>query len=132
VRRTTRVGAHAGELLEDLGVASDKIHPVTVNDLLNDNEDLVEAAATLMRGHPARRLEADVEPTAEGLTIQVRSANLDRVDAYIDQRPVGSQDVLKDRCLFRVPHAVAGHSAQLRLEGFENGDLEAVRRLTIP
>jgi hypothetical protein len=85
-----------------------------------------------MAGHPARSLEADVERNAEGATIQVRSANLDRVDAYIDQRPIGSQDVLNGRCSFRVPHAVIGHTAQLRLEGFERGDLEAVRRLTIP
>ena len=132
VRRTTRVGAHAGELLEDLGVASDKIHPITVNDLLKDNEDLIEAAAKLMKGHPAPRLAADIEATADGVTIQVRSANLDRVDAYINQRPIGSCDVVGDRCHFEVPHKVLGDNPQLRLEGFERGSLAAVRRLAIP
>ena len=132
VRRTTRVGAHAGELLEDLGVASDEIHHITPDDLLNDNEDLIEAAAGLMRGRRARCLEADVEPTAEGVTIQVRSANLDRIDAYINKRPVGSQDVRHDRCLFHVPHPVMGRNPQLRLEGFEGGGLAAVRLAAMP
>jgi hypothetical protein len=132
IRRTTRVGAHAGELLEDLGVAADQVHPITASDLLKDNKDLIEAAARLMRERPARRLEAGVQPTAAGVTIQVRSANLDRVDAYINERPIGSQDVHRDRCLFRVPRAVIGPNPQLRLEGYERGSLAAVRRLTIP
>jgi hypothetical protein len=103
----------------------------TPGDLLNDNEDLIEAAAGLMRGRMARRLEADVEPTAEGVTIQVRSANLDRVDAYINERPVGSQDVRGDRCVFHAPQ-VMGRNPELRLEGFEEGGLAAVRLAAMP
>jgi cytosine/adenosine deaminase-related metal-dependent hydrolase len=132
IRRTTRVGAHAGELLEDLGVASGEVHHVTLDDLLEDNKDLIEAAAGLMRGHVPRSLEAEIEPTAEGVTIGVRSAHLDRVDAYIDQRPVGSQDVDHDRCVFRVPLTVIGPSPRLRLEGFERGCLAAVKVITVP
>lgn len=132
IRRTTRVGAHAGELLEDLGVASDEIHHITPDDLLNDNKDLIEAAAGLMRGRMARCLEADVEATAAGVTIQVRSASLDRVDAYINERPVGSQDVRGDRCVFHAPHQVLGRNPQLRLEGFEDGALAAVRLAATP
>jgi len=113
-------------------VAANQVHPITASDLLKDNKDLIEAAARLMRERPARRLEADVQPTAAGVTIQVRSANLDRVDAYLDLRPVGSQDVRRDQCLFHVPRAVIGRNSQLRLEGYERGSLVAVRRLTIP
>ena len=80
----------------------------------------------------APRLEADIEPTADGVTIQVRSVNLDRVDAYVNQRPIGSRDVVDDRCHFEVPHKVLGDNPQLRLEGFERGSLAAVRRLAIP
>ena len=132
LRRTMRVGAHAGELLEDLGVAADEIHHITPDDLLNDNKDLIEAAAGLMRGRMARCLEADAEPTAAGVTIQVRSANLDRVDAYINERPVGTEDVAHDGCVFHVPHPVIGPNPQLRLEGFEDGALAAVRLAAIP
>jgi hypothetical protein len=119
-------------LLEDLGVASDEIHHITPDDLLNDNKDLIEAAAGLMRGRMARCLEAAVEPTAEGVTIRVRSANLDRVDAYINKRPVGSEDVRDDKCVFHVPHPVIGPDPQLRLEGFEDGGLVAVRLAALP
>ena len=132
IRRTTRVGAHAGELLEDLGVASSEVYHITFDDLLEDNKDLIEAAAGLMRGHVPRCLEADIEPTGAGVTIQVRSANLDRVDAYINQRPVGSENVDHDRCLFRVPHTVIGPNPELRLEGFEGGCLAAVKVTTVP
>ena len=44
VRRTTRVGLHASELLEDLGVAAKTVHPITDRDLLEDDRDLIEAA----------------------------------------------------------------------------------------
>jgi hypothetical protein len=48
IRRTTRVGANAGVPLEDLGIEPDAMHRMTRNDLLNDNEDLIAAAATLL------------------------------------------------------------------------------------
>ena len=48
IRRTTRVRENAGVPLEDLGVEPDSIHRMTRNDLLNDNEDLIAAAADLL------------------------------------------------------------------------------------
>ena len=48
IRRTTRVGPNAGVPLEDLGVEPDSIHRMTRNDLLNENEDLIAAAAALL------------------------------------------------------------------------------------
>lgn len=48
IRRTTRVGANAGVPLEDLGVEPDAMHRMTRNDLLNDNGDLIAAAAALL------------------------------------------------------------------------------------
>ena len=48
IRRTTRVAANAGVPLEDLGVEPNARHLMTRNDLLNDNEDLIAAAAALL------------------------------------------------------------------------------------
>jgi cytosine/adenosine deaminase-related metal-dependent hydrolase len=132
IRRTMRVGSHAGELLEDLGVVSDTVHPITSNDLLKDNQDLIEAAVAQMQGRVARRLEAEVTRGADSITIQVQSSNLDRVDAYVDHRPVGSEDVRQDHSTFVVPRTMIGNDRELRLEGFEGGSLVAARLLTLP
>src|SRR3954449_2801001 len=39
IRRTLRVGKHAGTLVEDLGVVPDEFHAFTRNDLLSTNVD---------------------------------------------------------------------------------------------
>ena len=48
IRRTLRVGPQAGTEIEDLGVEPDAIHPATLRDLLQDDADLLEAAAKLL------------------------------------------------------------------------------------
>ncbi|MET4720722.1 hypothetical protein ABIF63_004828 [Bradyrhizobium japonicum] len=48
IRRTLRVGAQAGTEIEDLGIEPDKIHEPTVQDLLNNDVDLFQAAAELL------------------------------------------------------------------------------------
>jgi C-terminal processing protease CtpA/Prc len=50
IRRTTRVGKNTGMPLEDLGVVPDHIHHMTKNDLLNQNADLIEKAASILAG----------------------------------------------------------------------------------
>lgn len=49
IRRTTRVRDNAGEPLEDLGVRTQHLHRVTLNDLLELDRDLVDHAAELTR-----------------------------------------------------------------------------------
>jgi cytosine/adenosine deaminase-related metal-dependent hydrolase len=132
VRRTTRVGLHSGELLEDLGVAADAPHAITYDDLLHDNRDLIDAAVAEMAGILPRALDAEVTVGADTVTIEAQTANLDRVDAYVDGRPVGSADVQGDRCIFRVSLDLIGLDRVLRLEGYEHGSLVAARRLPIP
>jgi C-terminal processing protease CtpA/Prc len=48
-RRAMRVGAQFGNEIEDFGVTPDFYHPMTRNDLLNNNVDLIEYAASLLR-----------------------------------------------------------------------------------
>ncbi len=132
IRRTMRVGSHAGELLEDLGVVSDVVHPITYDDLLKDNHDLIETAVAQMQGGVTRLIQAQIQLAADAVTIEVQSSNLDRIDAYVDDRPIGSEDVAGDRCAFVVPRTMIGPDRVLRLEGFDAGNLEAARRLPIP
>lgn len=48
IRRTLRVGDNAGLPVEDVGVTPDRIHNMTKNDLLNNNEDLINTAAAIL------------------------------------------------------------------------------------
>ena len=52
IRRTSRVGERSGDPLEDLGVVPDQIYHMTKNDVLNDNEDLIAHAASLLANLP--------------------------------------------------------------------------------
>jgi hypothetical protein len=127
LRRTLRVGPHAGELLEDLGVVASEVHDVTERDLLEDNADLLEAAAALLAGTPVRRLEVTVAAAPGGLSVAVRAEHLERVDAYLGGRPLGSWDVVDGACGFGVDPAVAPPGSALRVEGHAEGGLRAVK-----
>ncbi len=48
IRRTTRVGGNAGLPVEDLGVTPTRLRRITKNDLFNENEDLINAAAEML------------------------------------------------------------------------------------
>ena len=126
------MGSHASELLEDLGVFADTVHAITDADLLEDNRDLIEAAVAAMQGRATRRLVADVSLAGDGLTIDVATTNLDRVDAYLDGGPIAPEDVQDDECTFVLPHAMISNGGEVRLEGFQGGTLSAARRLMIP
>jgi hypothetical protein len=131
IRRTMRVGAHAGELLEDVGVAATTIHPITERDLLHDNPDLIEAAARLIAAEPVRRLKATFKRRGERLAVHVETAQLDRLDAYLDGRPIGSWDITDDHCDFEI-HPTATPKPLLRLEGHHHNQLAAVQQTSIP
>jgi len=55
IRRSLRVGENAGTPLEDLGVRPDGVFLTSRNDLLNDNEDLINAAGFLLLAQQAER-----------------------------------------------------------------------------
>jgi len=127
IRRTTRVGSSAGAVLEDLGVVPNDTHRLTTGDVLCDNVDLVDAAARLLGESRPRRLEAKLTRVAAGLRVRVKTRNLDRVDAFVDRRPVGSRDIRRNACSFTVDAPLAAGD-RLELEGYEGGVLVAARR----
>jgi hypothetical protein len=90
VRRTVRVGANAGDIVEDLGVRPDHLHRMTRRDLLEDNVDLIEQAAQLLALRKAYAIEADF--TAE-TQVDVTTRNLTRLDVFLNARPRQSLDV---------------------------------------
>lgn len=121
VRRTTRVGALDGTPLEDLGVEPDVRHHMTRADVLDGNRDLIAHAGELLAAAPVHRLDVEVVVATDGaLRLKVAAVAVDRVDVWIDGRPVDSFDVTAAETSRRVtPPAADPEVVELRghLEG---------------
>jgi hypothetical protein len=126
IRRTLRVGAAAGTPVEDLGVLPDERHLMTRRDIEHDNIDLIARAVSLLRDQRARGLDADGTVGADGvLALEVTSAGIDRIDVWLDDRPVRSLDVQDGSTRLDLP---ASGARRLRLAGYAAGRLVASRR----
>jgi hypothetical protein len=132
IRRTTRVGARAGVPVEDLGVTPDFTHPITKNDLLNGNMDLIEEAARIIKQKmdPAASLEAQLVVSNNQLSITATTKNVARVDVYLGTRPLSSLDVTDGETSFTLPKP-AGNGNAIELRGYRNDQLVAATRLNI-
>jgi hypothetical protein len=136
IRRSTRVGSHSGEPLEDLGVTPDEVHHMTRNDLLNHNADLIARACEILAGMPRQRLAARYKNRADGsLDVKVTTSNLSRIDAFLYGRPIYSSDVKDGSTSFKVkvPPQAREMPSECHLEcrGFRNGQHVATTRLQL-
>jgi len=122
VRRVTRIGQNSGVLLEDLGVKVDQIHRMTRKDLLHRNVKLIERAGRILARAEIQRLTAERKSSRK---VRVAYRNLDRIDAYLDDRPLGGSLTVNrsGRVGYRLLSIPRNTSAvgQLRLEGFRFG-----------
>jgi C-terminal processing protease CtpA/Prc len=129
MRRTIRVGASAGTVLEDLGVVPDRIHRMTRNDLFEGNPDLIAAAADLIAGLPKRRLMIRLGQVGEaGQEVIADCLGMDRLDVLVNARPLGSLDISDGENGFVMP--LSGN-AIADFRGFSNGARVAVRRVQL-
>lgn len=103
VRRSIRVGRHAGRPLEELGVAPDQRHYMTRRDVLERNDDLIIRAAGLLREKPVYSLSVRPFKRKDGsrgvvfaASSKVRRADsakkISRVDVYVNDRPYKTFD----------------------------------------
>jgi C-terminal processing protease CtpA/Prc len=130
LRRTTRVGERAGLQLEDLGVIPDMVHRLTRRDLLGGNEDLIGTAGAILAKMPVRRIKARVATRAGQIRIAVHTANIDRLDIYLDGRPQLSLDVM-DGSTTRTLKTKAAAARMLEFRGFSGGQLTVSRRFNL-
>ena len=131
VRQTTRVGAHSGVPIEDLGVEPDAIHSMTRNDVLCGNVDLIEHAASLLAQMPGSSLVATIKRRSEArFRVAVTTRNLARVDAFLDGRPILTFDVNDGARILQVPRSSAT-AAVLELRGYQDGRLVAATRVPV-
>lgn len=128
IRRTTRVGARAGDPLEDLGVVSDRIHRMTRRDLLDDNIDLIADVAQQLAQRPRRTISATATLQGNRITLTLHARGLDRVDVYIDARPRDTLDVTDGQQVHTIPAPGAGPHT-IDLDGFQAGELVVHRKL---
>lgn len=129
IRRTLRVGELSGTPVEDLGVRPDSTHQLTRRDLLEGNVDLLDAAGALLAAMPNRRLDVSTSLTGTTLTVVLDTAGLDRVDLYLDDRPISSEDLTGTPLSIDILDVTAGQL--LRADGYDAGDLAASRRVTV-
>ena len=142
VRRSIRIGRHAGRPLEELGIVPDERHYMTKRDVLNRNEDLIQRAGRILIRKPAYALSADsfkLKDGTHGIAVRATSRNqprdkstsISRLDVYINGRPCKSLDA-KDGSI-RARITTLGRrqngNAELRVEAYDGANnLVAVRR----
>lgn len=129
VRRTLRVGERAGTPLEDLGVVPDARHAMTKNDLLNGNEDLINAAGEILAGMPVRGLKVKATHVDQVLSIEATTLGIARLDVYVDGRPLKSLNVQDDT--HHLELELSGKAHELKLKGYDEGEHVADRRLLL-
>jgi len=103
VRRSIRVGRHAGRPLEELGIVPDRRHHMTKRDVLERNDDLITRAARILSKKPVYALS--VKPFkkkdgSRGIVVKAgskvnpsdREKHISRLDVYVNGRPYKSID----------------------------------------
>jgi len=121
VRRATRIGHAEGAAIEDLGVPGDRRYAMTRDDLLADNRDLLRFCTRLLAAEPSTGLEV----TATSPNLEVAARGLDRLDVYVDDRPLGSVAFANDRAAVPLPMDWDTVSA----EGYHGDVLRQRRRI---
>ncbi|MEK6335679.1 MAG: S41 family peptidase [Acidobacteriota bacterium] len=131
IRRTTRVGPRATVPVEDLGIRPDVIHPLTKNDLINSNADLIEEAASILANMgPVVRLTAAAVTAADGaLKITAETQNVTRIDLFLNDRPQQSLDVNGGTTTFSLPKP-AEQGTVFILRGYRDNQLVVAQRLS--
>ncbi|WP_328321949.1 S41 family peptidase [Kribbella sp. NBC_00382] len=129
IRRTLRVGELSGTPVEDLGVRPDSTHQMTRRDLLEGNLDLLDAAGALLSAMPVRRLDVSTKLAGTTLSVTLDVDGLDRIDVYLDDRPISSEDLAADPISIDIVDVTAGQI--LRTDGYSANTLTASRRTVV-
>jgi hypothetical protein len=126
IRRTTRVSGRAGDPVEDLGVVPDLVVPPTRRDLLERNVDLIAKVAGVLAAQPRRALTLELTPHPGSIEVAFTTKGLDRVDVYVDGRPLATADVADGGHTQTVAAGAGSHQVELR--AFADGELAACRK----
>jgi hypothetical protein len=133
IRRSTRVGLHSGEPVEDLGVVPNEVYQMTRKDVLEHNTDLIAHACGILAGMDRQRLVATCSKNADGsLAVTTVTSNVQRVDVVLNGRTIHTANVKDGSTSFNV--AVPGPLALaslLECTGFRGPRLVASIRVRL-
>lgn len=130
IRRTLRVLENEGMPVEDLGVVPDYKHDTTKDDVLKDNVDLINHAASILAKMPVYKISASVTRTDGKISVNTLTQNISRLDVYLEDRPQRSMDVINNSAEFILELPETGASF-IELRGFKDNNLVATRRVWI-
>ncbi len=130
LRRSLRVGRHAGIEVEEFGIVPDEVHRMTRDDVLAGNRDLIRHAARILAGKAVYGLQAEILERGREAIVAVASENIERLDVLLDERPLASHAVPRagGRTRIAVP---AEDGAVLELRGFRKRMLVARRKMRL-
>ena len=139
MRRSLRIREREGMPLEELGVVPDAslyisestgIHKMTKQDLLSDNIDLINHAASILAKMPVYKLSLEISPDAEELKVKTETENVSRLDVFIDNRPQQSIDIKSNLTQF-VLKRPQNKPSFIKVEGYKDNNLVARYRTKI-
>src|SRR5262249_33435751 len=122
LRRSIRVGKHAGRPLEELGIEPDLRHYLTRDDVLNGNRDLIRHASAILKTKPVYGLSIDMKRNSDrSRTIYAATKNISRLDIYLGDRPLASLDIEENgtAAIENIPQP--GSPGPVRIEGYDFG-----------
>ncbi len=128
LRRSLRVGRHAGEPLEDVGVMPEIVRALTETDLLKRNADLINFCCGVLAGNPSYRFDIreihgripapDRKHLKLRLTVTTRGVT--RLEVHIQDRPqiAVSVPIKETTTTLDVPLSAECVPFKLELKGF--------------
>lgn len=138
IRRTLRTGDEAGTELEGLGVKPDEVHPLTNNDILHGNVDLINRAARLIAKQdadsPGVSFRAAAKRQAVRIELELEARGVDHVDTFVNRRPRVSRNVMSGPFTIMLPEGtefvLPGTPVTVEIRGYRADQLVCSRRLT--
>lgn len=128
IRRNVRVGEHAETPIEDLGITPDINYKMTRRDLLEKNTDLIKKASEILANMPVRQLDVVLTGQDNPLEIKLTSLGISRVDIYVDNRPVLSQNVTDGINKLSIEES-ANSAQKLEIIGLMKNEVVASRKV---
>jgi hypothetical protein len=105
---------------------------MTRNDLLSSNLDLIDAAAALLAQRPAYQFDIAVRKlSVSSLKITAVTANISRLDIFLDGRPQRSLDIAGRRQVQVSLSLLRTAAPDLEVRGYAGDQWVAARRMRV-